>query len=109
MNWFKKIEEDPLAEQIRNAGSRLTALDLWAESVDKQFSALERRLNSCESNISIRSESSLQEAYNAYKALQAKVDALELWKSQIMQLLTEPNAQGKTKLSRFGNSVRKRF
>ena len=91
-----KQDRAELREMIRQAGSRLNVMDDVIASV-------KLRLDGHSAKISLlENKGSAQELND----LNAKLEALELWKAQIMTLLTENGTTGRPKLTPTGRRVK---
>jgi len=110
-NWFAGTPtEKEKAEAMRKIGLRLNLID---ESVAESFKKvksdvdeLNKRLDALSAKMSLLGNSgSLKEV----TALQGELDALKLWKADIMRLLTQESTAGRPKLSTAGRWLKKKF
>ena len=92
-----KQDRAELRELQRQAGSRLNIMD-------DVISSIKLRLDGHSAKISLLENKGSAQELNA---LNAKLEALELWKAQIMTLLTENGASGRPRLSATGRGLKK--
>lgn len=95
-----------LTELQRIAGSRLNLTDERIVAHTSRMDSLTDQIDALHETVSIIKKASPPNSAEVVKMFEERVTALELWKVQIMGLLTEQTSAGRPRLTRTGKGLK---
>lgn len=106
--WPDRKEEQikELFELQRIEGSRMNQTDDRIKAHTSRMDSLTDQINALQETISVLKKASPPGVSDTVKMFEERVTALELWKVQIMGLLTEQTSAGRPRLTRTGKGLK---